>query len=116
MLERISKATFSLISYNTTEEFNYKNDLFALPHKYYDSIASETPVIVNKRFVSMVKEVEKLGIGVVIDTDRPNEAVRKILAAYDDYETLIKNIKKHKKDFIWDEEKERIFLNFVCNL
>jgi len=115
MIERISKAAFSLISYNTTEEVNYKNDLFALPHKYYDSIASETPVIVNKRFVSMAKEVEKLGIGVVIDTNKPDEAVRKILKAYDNYETLIENIRKHKDKFIWNEEKEKIFVDFVCD-
>lgn len=115
MLIEVSKASFSLISYNTTEDMNYKNDLFALPHKYYDSLAAETPVIVNKRFVSMAKEVEKLGIGVVIDTEKPDEAVEKILKAYDDYETLIENIRKYKKNFIWDEEKKREFLDFVCD-
>jgi glycosyltransferase involved in cell wall biosynthesis len=115
MLIEVSKASFSLISYNTTEDMNYKNDLFALPHKYYDSLAAETPVIVNKRFVSMAKEVEKLGIGVVIDTEKPDEAVKSILKAYDDYETLIENIRKYKKNFIWDEEKEKEFVDFVCD-
>jgi len=96
MLVELSKVSFSLISYDTIKNDSDKNAFFALPNKYYDSIAAETPVIVNKHFISMAKEVEKFGIGVVIDTNKPDEAVRKILKAYDNYETLIENIRKHK--------------------
>lgn len=116
MLLEISKASFSLNSYNITRgRVNRKNDVFALPHKFFDSLAAETPVIVNKKFVSTAKMVEELGIGVVIDTDKPNEAVKEILKAYDDYEILIENVRKHKYKFIWNEEKEREFVNFVCD-
>ena len=67
MMKELSKASFSLISYQTINDERYKNDTLALPHKFFDSIAAETPVIVKDTFVSMKKLVEKYGIGVVIN-------------------------------------------------
>ncbi len=115
MMEQLSKSAFSLISYNTVMNENYKNDIFALPHKYYDSIAAETPVIVKNTFVSMAKEVEKYGIGVVIEPNNVDESVEKILKAYENYEKLLENIKKYKDKFVWDNEKEKEFINFVLD-
>jgi len=116
MMKELSKASFSLISYQTINDKNdkkYKNDTLALPHKFFDSIAAETPVIVKDTFVSMKKIVEKYGIGVVINPNNIEESVEKILKAYENYDQLIENIKKHKNKFVWDEEKEKEFVDFV---
>jgi glycosyltransferase involved in cell wall biosynthesis len=115
MMEQLSKSAFSLISYNTIMDESYKNDIFALPHKYYDSIAAETPVIVKNTFVSMAKEVEKYGIGVVIDPNNVDKSVEKILKAYENYENLLENIKKYKDRFVWNEKKEKEFISFVLD-
>lgn len=115
MMEQLSKSAFSLISYNTVMDESYKNDIFALPHKYYDSIAAGTPVIVKNTFVSMAKEVEKYGIGLVIDPNNVYESVEKILKAYENYENLLENIKKYKDRFVWNEKKEKEFISFVLD-
>jgi hypothetical protein len=33
----------------------------------------------------------------------------------DDYELLVENTRKHKAKFIWNEEKEKKFLDFVTD-
>ena len=113
MMEELSKASFSLISYGSKDTDYNKNYTFALPNKFFDSIAAETPVIVKDTFVSMKKIVEKYGIGVVINPNNIEESVEKILKAYENYDQLIENIKKHKNKFVWDEEKEKEFVDFV---
>lgn len=113
MMEEISKASFSLISYGSKDTDNNKNYKFALPNKFFDSIAADTPVIVKDTFVSMKKLVEKYGIGVVINPNNVDDSVEKILKAYENYNLLIENIKKHKDKFIWNEEKEKEFVDFV---
>ncbi|KLO24344.1 group 1 glycosyl transferase [Marinitoga sp. 1197] len=115
MIKELSKSSFSLISFNTIKNRSYKNDLFSLPNKYYDSIAAETPVIVKNTFISMAKEVEKLKIGVVINPKNVDESVEKILEAYNNYDELLNNIKKHKEKFIWTEDKEKKFIEFIIN-
>jgi len=117
MMKEISKATFSLVSYKaigkTIEREDDKNALWSLPHKFYDSIAAGTPVIVKQSFVSMSKIVEELGIGVVIDPKDVEGSVKKILDAYDNYDKLIDNVERHKSKFVWDETKEKEFVEFV---
>ena len=113
MMEELSKAAFSLISYNTVKNRNYKNDIFALPHKYYDSIAAGTPVIVKESFISMAKQVEELGIGVVINPSNIEQSIGKILKAYENYETILKNIEKYQNQFVWSQEKEKEFLKIM---
>lgn len=113
MMKELSKCTFSLISYNTIGYENYKNDIFALPNKYYDSLAAGVPVIVKNTFVSMVKEVEKYGIGVVIDPKDVNGSVKKILDAYENYQALINNVKKYQHMFVFDESKKEELLRFI---
>ncbi|WP_448375916.1 glycosyl transferase family 1 [Fervidobacterium sp.] len=115
MMEEISKATFSLVSFKTIESEYYKNDLWSLPHKFYDSLAAGTPVIVKESFVSMKMIVEEFGVGVVIDPRDVESSVRKILQAYRSYDQLIENIEKHKEKFIWDEEKEKEFVKFILD-
>ncbi|KAF2961775.1 glycosyl transferase family 1 [Fervidobacterium sp. 2310opik-2] len=113
MMIELSKSAFSLISYNTVRNENYKNDLFALPNKYYDSICAGTPVIVKNTFVSMAKEVEKYGIGVVIDPNDVEESVKRILNAYERYDEIMENVRKYKGNFVWDDKKKEEFVNFV---
>ncbi|SHF00241.1 Glycosyl transferases group 1 [Marinitoga hydrogenitolerans DSM 16785] len=115
MIEELSKSSFSLISYSPLVDKQNKNYLFSLPNKYYDSIAAETPVIVKNTFISMAKEVEKLKIGVVINPKNVDESVEKILEAYNNYDELLNNIRKHKEKFIWTEDKEEKFIEFIIN-
>jgi len=113
MMKEISKAAFSLVSFKTIEREDYKNDLWSLPHKFYDSIAAGTPVIVKRSFMSMSKIVEELGVGVVIDPKDVEGSVKKILDTYDNYDKLIENVERHKNKFVWDETKEKEFVEFV---
>ncbi len=115
MMERLSEEAFSLISFNTVNSRSYKNDVFSLPNKYYDSIAAETPVIVRNSFVSMAKEVEEKNIGVVIDPNDVKDSVQKIENAYENYEEMMENIKKYKHEFVWTEEIEKDFVDFVVD-
>jgi len=116
MMEELAKALFSLISYNEGKNKYNNNFKFALPHKFYDSLAAGTPVIVKESFVSMAKQVENLGLGVVIDPSKVEKSVEKITNAYKNYEKIIKNVEKHQKEFIWNEEKERNFLNLISHI
>ncbi len=113
MMIELSKSAFSLISYNTVKNENYKNDLFALPNKYYDSICAGTPVIVKNTFVSMAKEVEKYGIGVVIDPSDVEDSVERIFNAYERYDEFMENLRKYKRNFVWDDGKKEEFIKFV---
>ncbi|ONN27130.1 glycosyl transferase family 1 [Thermosipho affectus] len=112
MMKELSMASFSLISYKSfgSETKNYQ---YSFPHKFFDSIAANTPVIVNERFISMSKEVEKHGLGVIINPENVEKSVDKIVNAYENYEVILKNIEKYKKLYVWDKEKEENFVNFV---
>lgn len=112
MMQELSKAMFSLISYDPPGN-DLKNYIFALPNKFFDSIAAGTPVIVRNTFISMCKEVEKYGVGVIIDPNDVEGSVRKILSAFENYDFYRRNVEKHKEHFVWNEEKEHEFLNFV---
>ncbi len=116
MLQEVAASMFSWISYQTTGDENYKNDLFALPNKFYDSLAAGTPVIVNERFVSMARIVKEKGVGVVINPQKVDESVQKILEAIDRYEEIFNNVMKHQNEFVWDEDKEKAFLEFVLGI
>ncbi len=114
MMEEISKALFNFISYSfpSGEPRNYA---FSLPNKFFDSLGAGTPVIVKESFVSMRTIVEELGVGVVIDPKDVESSVKKILEAYRNYNQLIENIEKHKEKFVWNEEKEKEFVEFVLS-
>ena len=112
MMKEISKAAFSLVSYEPIERED-NNYSWSLPNKFYDSIAAGTPVIVKQSFVSMSKIVEEFGIGVVIDPKDVEGSVKKILDAYDNYDKLVGNVERHKSKFVWDETKEKEFVEFV---
>ncbi|PLV59320.1 glycosyltransferase [Thermotoga sp. KOL6] len=114
MMKEVSKAKFSWISFQTVVKSDrYKNDIFSLPHKFFDSIAAGTPVVVNKRFVSMAKIVEEKKVGIVIDPKNVKESVEKIRKAFLNYGEIMESLKKHQRAFVWDEEKEERFLDFV---
>ena len=113
MMNEISTSKFSWISFKTLPYRNYKNDTLSLPHKFFDSIAAGTPVIVSRNFVSMAQIVKERGIGVVIDPENVKESLEKIERAFLNYNEIVRNVEKHKREFIWDEEKEEEFLRFV---
>ncbi|MEN3042703.1 MAG: glycosyl transferase family 1 [Fervidobacterium sp.] len=113
MMEELSKATFSLVSYSTVGTNNYRNDLYSLPHKFYDSLAARTPVIVRYDFVSMRKIVEKYKVGVVIKPSDVQDSVHRILEAYANYHAFIENIEKHIDEFTWNGGKEKEFADYI---
>ncbi|ABR30231.1 glycosyl transferase family 1 [Thermosipho melanesiensis] len=114
MMVEVSKSAFSLISYKSFGQ-EYKNYIYSFPHKFFDSIAAGTPVIVNRSFVSMKNEVEKYGIGIVIEPQNVKESVRKILEAYKNYEKFLENIETYKDRYVWNKEKEEKFIKFILD-
>ncbi|SDH78404.1 Glycosyltransferase involved in cell wall bisynthesis [Fervidobacterium changbaicum] len=113
MMEEISKSAFSFISYDPPSGKSSKNYMFALPNKFFDSISAGTPVIVRDSFVTMSKLVKELGIGVVIEPEDVDKSVEDILRAYENYEILFENVVKYQDMFVWDEVKEKEFVEFV---
>jgi len=61
----------------------------------------------------MAKQVEELGVGVVINPSNIEQSIEKILNAYENYDTILKNIEKYQNYFVWDENKEKEFLNKI---
>jgi glycosyltransferase involved in cell wall biosynthesis len=115
MIEELSKTSFSLISYTLNEDEIPLNFVFSMPNKFFDSIAAETPVIVNENFKSMANLVKKYGIGVLINPKNIEESVEKIEKAYENYDEMIENIRKYKHEFVWTEEIEKDFVDFVVD-
>ena len=113
MMEEISKASFSLISYNCENAQYTKNYDFALPNKFFDSIVAGTPVIVKDSFVSMAKQVRDLGLGVIINPLNVEESKKRILDAYNNYENILKNIEKNQDKFVWNQDKEQKFIKRI---
>lgn len=113
MVNELSKATFSLVSFSTIEDRNYKNDIYSLPHKFFDSLAAGTPVIVRESFVSMRKIVEDFKVGVLINPENIDQSVQDILKAYENYSELLKSVKNHSDEFVWSKQKEKEFIEFV---
>ncbi|PZC52369.1 MULTISPECIES: glycosyltransferase [unclassified Mesotoga] len=114
MMERISRARFTLIAFNSRSDLNYKNDIYSLPHKFYDSLAAGTPVLVAERFVSMRRIVERTGTGLVLNLiEQPNENFAKICYSIDAYDEYLHNLEKYHNDFVWDNSKRESFRDFV---
>lgn len=115
MMNELSKAAFSLVSFSSIEDKNYKNDIYSLPHKFFDSLAAGTPVIVKESFVSMKKIVEDFKVGVIINPEDVDQSVQNILKACENYNELLENVKVHSDRFVWDEQKEKEFVEFVLS-
>lgn len=113
MIKELSKTSFSLISYTLNENEIPLNFVFSMPNKFFDSIAAETPVIVNENFESMSNLVKKYNIGVLINPKNINESVERIEKAYENYPEILNNIKKYKNKFIWTEEIEKDFVDYI---
>ena len=115
MMKEISRAMFSLISYMRANSGEPRNDSFALPHKYFDSLAAGTPVIVRKDFLSMANQVKRLGVGTIIDPEDVERSVEKVIKAYSNYSNILRNVEIHQHEFVWSEDKEKQFLEFVLS-
>jgi glycosyltransferase involved in cell wall biosynthesis len=115
MIEELSKTSFSLISYTLKDDEIPLNFVFSMPNKFFDSIAAETPVIVNEKFKSMANIVKRYKIGVLIEPKKIEESIEKIEKAYENYEEMMENIKKYKHEFVWTEEIEKDFVDFVVD-
>lgn len=121
MIERISNAAFSIVSYSCrNKKGNYLNKyVYSMPNKFFDSIAAGTPVILDKDFLGMRELIENDGIGVVIDRDNPKESAEKITAFWEskvEYEKLLLNISRKQDHYVWNEKKEREFIDFIMRV
>lgn len=117
MLEEISKSAFSLISFQTRKDIDYVNDVYSLPNKFFDSIAAGTPVILNSSFKSMLSLVKKYKVGVIVDLKQNSHlALQAIVDAWENYSYLLESIERNIKYFVWDEEKEQKYLNFILEV
>ena len=117
MMKKVASSAFSLISFQSRKDINYPNDIYSLPNKLFDSVAAGTPVIVNSRFKSMVSLVKKYNVGILIGTTQPVHFItKKIVEAWNNYETLLKAVKLNNRHFVWDEKKEQEFINFILEV
>jgi len=48
MMDRLSKARFTLLAFQSRTDPQYANDIYSLPNKFYDSLTAGTPVIMAK--------------------------------------------------------------------
>jgi len=114
MMKNINLSLFSLISFRTYN-LNSKNDIYCLPIKFFDSLGAGTPVIVDSYFKEMAYWTEKYGVGIVIDSSKPEKAAEKILEAMQEkkYSVFIQNIKANQSMFVWNEERKKDFLSFI---
>jgi len=118
MMKELSKATFSLVSYSpySCNKKLLKSYVYSMPNKFFDSVGAVTPVIIREEFTEMKEYVDKYKVGVVIPTDDPKKAAKKIEKTYSlHYESLLENIRKHKEHFLWTTKKEEEFLNFIIS-
>ncbi|APT76117.1 hypothetical protein LN42_06775 [Marinitoga sp. 1137] len=117
MLKKLSESAFSIVSYSPYDQKGnlLKNYVYSMPNKFFDSIAANTPVIIREEFLEMKNFVDKFGVGIVINPDNLRESTEKIISAYEKYDQLIENIKKHKSGFVWNMEKEKTFIDFVVS-
>ena len=118
MMEKLSTARFSLnIFYPPSGSFStfYSNHVYSLPNKFYDSLASGTPVLVYNYFESMARITKEDGVGYVFDS--PNN-LKKFLETLNEtkYNRIIQNIIKNSKKYCWNDYWKRNFVEFVTDL
>ncbi len=111
MMEKLSESMFSLIAY----DFDPKMVEYAhsMPNKFFDSICAGTPVMVDKRFKSMASEVNKYGVGHVIDIHNVSQSINVFMRSSQkrEYERILNHIAVYRDDFFWNREKEKKYLN-----
>jgi len=111
MMEKLSESMFSLIAYDfdpTMIEYAH-----SMPNKFFDSICAGTPVMVDKRFKSMASEVNKYGVGHVIDIHNVSQSINVFMRSSQkrEYERILNHIAVYRDDFFWNSEKEERFRN-----
>ncbi|HDP76670.1 MAG TPA: hypothetical protein ENN47_00495 [Mesotoga infera] len=116
MMDRLSKARFTLLAFQTRSDPQYPNDIYSLPNKFYDSLAAGTPVIIGKRFVSMKKIVEETQTGVVLNLLEEPKEPSLILNALDSYDCYLDNLRANYDKFVWDNSKEEDFVDFITSI
>ena len=113
MMERISKVKFTLLAFQSRRDPQYANDIYSLPNKFYDSLAAGTPVIIDKRFVSMKEIVEETQTGIILDLLEEPKDPSLILNALDSYGCFLDNLRANYDRFVWDNSKESAFVDFI---
>ncbi|HDP77855.1 MAG TPA: hypothetical protein ENN47_06685, partial [Mesotoga infera] len=80
MIKRISQASFSIISFSSTDAGGKPllNYVHSMPNKFFDSVVSGTPIIVDKRLEDIAQIVERDNLGIVIDRNNPEESAETI--------------------------------------
>jgi len=114
MMRFVSEMFFTFSLYSTWR----KNNIIALPNKLFDSITAGTPVVTSIQMKEMANWVQKMGVGLVIDTSKPDWA-QEIIPFFESPQNgilLRKNIQKNQKHFHWDsmiDSYQKFFLSFL---
>jgi glycosyltransferase involved in cell wall biosynthesis len=117
MMERLSKAKFTLLAHHSRSDFNFANDVYSLPNKFFDSLAAGTPVILAERFICMKKIVEETNTGIVLNlVHESDEDLKTLQESLNHYNTYIQSLKLYQDKFAWNESKEAIFNDFIMRI
>jgi len=92
MMDRLSKARFTLLAFQSRTDPQYANDIYSLPNKFYDSLTAGTPVIIGKRFVSMKKIVEETQTGIILNLLEGSKEPSLIQNALESYDCYLDNL------------------------
>lgn len=114
MMKELSVSAFSFISMSSNpKNFDFINDKFSMPNKFFDSVAAGTPVILNKKYVSMKSIMEKDNTGVILDFDNMEKSISDIIDFYDNFDERILSLKENQYKYYWSGEKEKEYTDFI---
>ncbi|MDD3089982.1 MAG: hypothetical protein PHT95_08600 [Candidatus Omnitrophica bacterium] len=111
MLDRISRAAFSLVSFDPTDSkgranLNYIN---SGPHKAYDSVCAGTPIIVADDFRGL-QSIRAKVVYRCCNPDLDAEFINLMWTRF--YEDLLSQIPLDSSDNVWNETKKSKFIRF----
>ncbi len=116
MMKYLQHSLFSLMTYRTLGLASL-NEKFMLPHKFFDTLAAGTPVIVDARLIEMVRWVKKYRVGIVVDVERdPSGSARKIIDTLESekYTRILETLRNNTNIFVWESYRNRL-IEFISS-
>jgi len=78
---------------------------YAITSKFAFYLEAGLPILINDRFISMSKLVKKHQLGIVFNNDDVKNMSSVLNISQKKYDSFVKNIKKYRKNFIYDNKK-----------